>query len=223
GRPARAGLNLPGATGSGRASRAPTIRRPEELRIMPARRIALAALAVLILLLSGGIGAGVWKGGWEPAPKLALDLEGGTQIILQAQSRDGSPIDADAMEQARQIMSQRVNAMGVAETELTVQGGTNIVIDVPGQIDQETSQAIRQTAAMSFRPVLGVVAPEATDEAMPSDGGGSDGGGDGAADGEESSETPADPSQQLFDGPPGTDPAMAPPSTPAEGELAHPA
>ena len=190
---------------------------------MPARRIALAALAVLILLLSGGIGAGVWKGGWEPAPKLALDLEGGTQIILQAQSRDGSPIDADAMEQARQIMSQRVNAMGVAETELTVQGGTNIVIDVPGQIDQETSQAIRQTAAMSFRPVLGVVAPEATDEAMPSDGGGSDGGGDGAADGEESSETPADPSQQLFDGPPGTDPAMAPPSTPAEGELAHPA
>src|SRR5699024_3337477 len=205
-------------TGSGRASRAPTIRRPEELRIMPARRIALAALAVLILLLSGGIGAGVRKGGWEPAPKLALDLEGGTQIILQAQSRDGSPIDADAMEQARQIMSQRVNAMGVAETELTVQGGTNIVIDVPGQIDQETSQAIRQTAAMSFRPVLGVVAPEATDEAMPSDGGGSDGGGE-ASGGEETSETPADPSQQLFDGPLGTDPAMAPPSTPAEGEL----
>jgi len=189
---------------------------------MPARRIALAALAVLILLLGGGIGAGVWKGGWQPAPKLALDLEGGTQIILQAQSRDGSPIDADAMEQARQIMSQRVNAMGVAETELTVQGGTNIVIDVPGQIDQETSQAIRQTAAMSFRPVLGVVAPEATDEAMPSDGGGSDGGGE-ASGGEETSETPADPSQQLFDGPLGTDPAMAPPSTPAEGELAHPA
>ena len=38
---------------------------------MPARRIALATLAVLILLLGGGIGAGVWKGGWQPAPKLA--------------------------------------------------------------------------------------------------------------------------------------------------------
>ena len=63
---------------------------------MPARRIALAALAVLILLLGGGIGAGVWKGDWQPAPKLALDLEGGTQIILQAQSRDGSAIDATA-------------------------------------------------------------------------------------------------------------------------------
>src|SRR5699024_4804816 len=145
----------PGPRSRGAAARrlpraAPTVRHPEELRIMPARRIALAALAVLILLLGGGIGAGVSKGGWEPAPKLALDLEGGTQISLQAQSRDGSAIDSAAMEQARQIMSQRINAMGVAETEITVQGGTNIVIDVPGQLDQATSQAIRQTAAMSF-------------------------------------------------------------------------
>lgn len=199
---------------------------------MPARRIALATLAVLILLLGGGIGAGVWKGGWEPAPKLALDLEGGTQIILQAQSRDGSTIDDDAMEQARQIMSQRVNAMGVAETEITVQGGTNIVIDVPGQLDQETSEAIRQTAAMSFRPVLGVVAPEGTGEPAPSDGGGSasDGGGEASDGGGEASEAdgetsapPADPSQHLFDGLPGTDPAMAPPAPPAEGELPYPA
>lgn len=189
---------------------------------MPARRIALAALAVLILLLSGGVGAGVWKGGWQSAPKLALDLEGGTQIILQAQSRDGTPIDSTAMEQARQIMSQRVNAMGVAETEITVQGGENIVIDVPGQLDQETSAAIRQTAAMSFRPVLGVVAPEGNGEALPSDGGGeaSDGGGEA---GEESSAAPADPSQHLFDGLVSADSALAPPASPAAGELAYPA
>ena len=191
---------------------------------MPARRIALAALAVLILLLGGGIGAGVWKGDWQPAPKLALDLEGGTQIILQAQSRDGSAIDADAMEQARQIMSQRVNAMGVAETEITVQGGTNIVIDVPGQLDQATSEAVRQTAAMSFRPVLGVVAPEGSGEAMPSDGGGeaSDGGSEGEG-AEETSSAPADPSQQLFDGLVGSDSSMAPPAAPAEGDLPYPA
>src|SRR5690625_6456915 len=131
---------------------------------MPARRFALAALAILILLLGGGIGAGVWKGGWQPAPHLALDLEGGTQVILQATSQDGSPIDADAMEQARQIMSQRINAMGVAETEITVQGGTNIVVDVPGELDQETSDALRQTAALSFRPVLGAVAQLGTEE-----------------------------------------------------------
>ena len=189
---------------------------------MPARRIALATLAVLILLLGGGIGAGVWKGGWQPAPKLALDLEGGTQVILQAQSRDGSAIDETAMEQARQIMSQRINAMGVAETEITVQGGTNIVIDVPGQMDQQTSAAIRQTAAMSFRPVLGVVAPEGSGEALPSDGGGaSDAGGDESAG--ETSEAPADPSQQLFSGLLSDDSSMAPATGTGEGDLPYPA
>jgi preprotein translocase subunit SecD len=197
---------------------------------MPARRIVLATLAVLILLLGGGIGAGVWKGGWQAAPKLALDLEGGTQVILQAQSRDGSAIDATAMEQARQIMSQRINAMGVAETEITVQGGTNIVIDVPGQIDQETSAAIRQTAAMSFRPVLGVVAPEGTGEALPSDGGGdsdaggaSDAGGEASDAGGETSEAPADPSQQLFSGLLSDDSSLAPPAASGEGDLPYPA
>ncbi|MFC7457778.1 protein translocase subunit SecD [Brachybacterium sp. GCM10030267] len=198
---------------------------------MPARRIALAALAVLILLLGGGIGAGVAKGGWEPAPELALDLEGGTQVILQAESRDGAQIDPAAMEQARQIISQRVNALGVAETQISIQGGTNIVIDVPGQLDQETSEALRQTAAMSFRPVLGVVAPES---AGASDGGGSDAGGlsdsgggsdtgSGSETTDQTSSAPADPSQQKFDGPVSGDSSLAPQEAPAEGELQYPA
>ena len=182
---------------------------------MPARRIALTALAVLILLLGGGIGAGVWKGGWNSAPNLALDLEVGTQVILTAQSRDGSTIDSAAMEQARQIISQRVNALGVAETEISVQGGTNIVIDVPGELSQETSDALRQTAAMSFRPVLGVVAPQGSGEPLPSDGGGEAGT-------EETSAPPADPSQQLFSGMVSDDSSLAPPAT-GEGDLPYPA
>src|SRR5690625_8012982 len=92
--------------------------------------------------------------------------------MLQSTFQDGSPIDADAMEQARQIMSQRIHDMVEAETEITVQRGTNIVLDVPGELDQETSDALRQTAALSFRPVLGAVAPEGTEEQDPSDGGG---------------------------------------------------
>ncbi|GAB4096350.1 protein translocase subunit SecD [Brachybacterium horti] len=175
---------------------------------MPVRRIALTALAVLILLLGGGIGAGVQWGGWNAAPKLALDLEGGTQIILQAQTTDGSTIDRDAMEQARQIISQRVNAMGVAETEISVQGGTNIVIDVPGTLDQATSDALRQTAAMSFRPVLGAVAPEGDGSALPSDGGGaSDAGGDSGTG--ETSSAPADPAQGQFTGALSSDQTLA--------------
>jgi preprotein translocase subunit SecD len=150
---------------------------------MHARRLALSVLALILLVLGGTVAAGVWKGGWEPTPKLALDLEGGTQVILQARTTDGSAVDSDAMEQARQIMSQRVNAMGVAETEISVQGGTNIVVDVPGTLDQETSDALQQTAALSFRPVL---ATGEADGGSSSDGGGSDDG--------------SDASQQAFDG-----------------------
>ena len=194
---------------------------------MPLRRLALAALAVLILLLGGGIAAGTKWGGWHPAPALSLDLAGGTQVILQATSRDGSPIDRDAMEQARQIIAQRVNAMGVAETEITVQGGTNIVIDVPGTMDQATSEALRQTAAMGFRPVLGVVAPEGTGETLPSDGGGSDAGtsdAGGDAGSGETSQPPADPSALQFDPLVGTDPSMAPtPTAPGQDDLPYPA
>ncbi|MGO1389611.1 MAG: protein translocase subunit SecD [Brachybacterium alimentarium] len=186
---------------------------------MPARRIALLALAVLILLLGGGIGAGVWKGGWQPAPKLALDLEGGTQIILQTTTRDGSAIDAAAMEQAREIIGQRVNAMGVSETEISVQGGTNIVIDVPGQLDQKTSEALRQTASMSFRPVLGIVAPEGSGGAS-DEGGASDGG---AEAGEETSSSEPDPSQLQFEGLLSEDSSLAPADAPADGELQFPA
>jgi preprotein translocase subunit SecD len=128
---------------------------------MPARRIALGALTLILLLLCGSIGLGVAKGGWQATPKLALDLEGGTQVILSARTTDGSQVDAEAMDQARQIMSQRINAMGVAETEISVQGGSNIVVDVPGTLDQETSDALRQSAVLSFRPVLGSGDPAA--------------------------------------------------------------
>ncbi|MCT1865936.1 protein translocase subunit SecD [Dermabacter sp. p3-SID358] len=128
---------------------------------MPARRIALSALTVLILVLGGVLGFGVANNGWKTTPKLALDLEGGTQVILQAKSHGGEAITPEQMEQARQIISQRINAMGVAETEISVQGGTNIVVNVPGKIDEATSNALRRTATMSFRPVLLQVEPNA--------------------------------------------------------------
>lgn len=136
---------------------------------MPARRLALTCLALILLALGSVIGLGVTKYSWDPVPKLALDLEGGTQVILQAKPRNGGAVSSEQMEQARQIMSQRINALGVAETEISVQGGSNIVVNVPGKIDEDTSNALKRTATMSFRPVLYQGAPEGTGAA--SDGG----------------------------------------------------
>ncbi len=61
------------------------------------------------------------------SPRLGLDLEGGVSVILRAP--DGT--SADTMEQARANIDRRVNALGVAEPDISVQG-TNIEVQLPG-------------------------------------------------------------------------------------------
>jgi len=114
----------------------------------------LTTLAVLIILAIGGLAAGVR---WSDAtwmPKLALDLEGGTQIILTPKTTDGSEITDQDISEAIRIIRQRVDASGVAEAEITSQGGQNIVVALPGTPDQSTLDLVRRSAQMNFRPVL---------------------------------------------------------------------
>jgi preprotein translocase subunit SecD len=65
--------------------------------------------------------------GGSLSPTLGLDLEGGVSVILKAP--DGT--SADTMEQARANIDRRVNALGVAEPDISVQG-TNIEVQLPG-------------------------------------------------------------------------------------------
>ncbi|NLF04846.1 MAG: protein translocase subunit SecD [Actinomycetales bacterium] len=115
---------------------------------------------------------------WSDAtwtPKLALDLEGGTQIILTPVTEDNEAITPDVINQAIAIIRQRVDASGVAEAEITSQGGGNIVVGLPGQPDEATLDLVRTPAVMDFRSVLtmdyGVPAedPETGVEGLPTD------------------------------------------------------
>jgi preprotein translocase subunit SecD len=87
-------------------------------------------------------------------PKLALDLEGGTQIILTPQVAEGFDVSEEELAQAVGIIRQRVDATGVSEAEVTTQGGTNIIVSIPGTPDQATLDRIRSSAKLEFRPVL---------------------------------------------------------------------
>jgi preprotein translocase subunit SecD len=87
-------------------------------------------------------------------PKLALDLEGGTQIILTPQVAEGVDVSEEELAQAVGIIRQRVDATGVSEAEVTTQGGTNIIVSIPGTPDQATLDRIRSSAKLEFRPVL---------------------------------------------------------------------
>ena len=97
--------------------------------------------------------------------KLGLDLRGGTSVTLTPRATEGASITPEAISQAVEIIRQRVNSIGVAESEVTAQGsGTNrqIVISVPGETGEEIIKLVGQTAELRFRQVLVEAAPNAT-------------------------------------------------------------
>jgi preprotein translocase subunit SecD len=113
-----------------------------------------AWLGVIFLLLIGGNAWAVWQNGGSWVPKLALDLQGGTQIILAPQLAEGQSVTEEQLNQAVTIIRQRVDAGGVAEAEVATQGGANIVVSIPGVPDEATLKRIRSSAKLEFRPVL---------------------------------------------------------------------
>ena len=122
-------------------------------QVKRARR-SLSWLAAIILALVGLISFGVITGGATWTPKLALDLEGGTQILLTAKLTDGETVSQEQLDQAVSIIRQRVDATGVSEAEITTQGNQNIVISLPGNPDEATVNRIEASAQLAFRPVL---------------------------------------------------------------------
>jgi preprotein translocase subunit SecD len=90
---------------------------------------------------------------------LGLDLRGGTSVTLQPRIQDGDTgqVTPEAINQAVSIIRQRVDSLGVAESEVTAEGtGTNrqIVIAVPGETGRRIVDLVGQTAELRFRQVL---------------------------------------------------------------------
>lgn len=111
---------------------------------------ALAALAVIAASFALAL--------TTPA-KLGLDLEGGTQIVLQTKDSDRVKADAEATDRALEVLRGRVDALGVAEPTLARSGENRIVVELPGVQDpREAAEVIGQTAQLGFHEVLSVPA-----------------------------------------------------------------
>ncbi|NHT16886.1 protein translocase subunit SecD [Cellulomonas sp. IC4_254] len=143
---------------------------PPTRRRHPAR--ILLTLAVITVAVFGAIFAGTKLSDATWTPKLALDLEGGTQLILAPVAQDESRVTSETIAQAIEVIRQRVDSSGVAEAEISSQGGSNIVVALPGRPSEETLDLVRTSAQMEFRPVLtyGAATPTATPSASPTDG-----------------------------------------------------
>ena len=110
-------------------------------------------IAVLLAILVALYALVFFTGDRKLAPRLGLDLIGGTTVTLSAKTSTGQPPSAESLETARQIIENRVNGLGVAEAEVVTEGNTNIVVSVPGQ-DNEDVKRIGAAAQMRFRQVV---------------------------------------------------------------------
>lgn len=98
-------------------------------------------------------------------PKLGLDLRGGTTITLTASNVTGEgTVDPTSLELARTIIQQRVDSMGVGETEVTTSGDRQIVVSVPNVQADELVSMVGQTAQLYFRKVFAEEAAPAAGE-----------------------------------------------------------
>jgi preprotein translocase subunit SecD len=116
------------------------------------RRLVLCLVGILVVAF-GSLAATLAVGN---SPELGLDLQGGASVVLQPPS----DVDPEVLDQAVEVIRNRVDALGVAEPDITRQGNA-IVVELPGVRDQQRAlEVVGQTAELRFRPVVEVVPTE---------------------------------------------------------------
>ncbi len=109
-------------------------------------------LALIIAAAVIGVGVTIATG---TRPLLGLDLKGGVSVVEKPQGH----VTAADLQESQQIISNRVNGLGVSNSNVTIQGN-NIVIELPGaKNDTEVLKVVGQTAQLFFRPVDCIIAP----------------------------------------------------------------
>ncbi|UWE09418.1 protein translocase subunit SecD [Actinacidiphila bryophytorum] len=113
---------------------------------------ALAVILIALVAMTGGI----FLSG-DRTPRLGIDLAGGVSITLQAKPNQGSAVTKSNMNTAVNIISNRVNGLGVSEAEVQTEGSKNIIVNIPkGTNADQAEKQVGTTAQLFFRQVLAV-------------------------------------------------------------------
>lgn len=117
--------------------------------------IALALLAVWIDLPidhpQWAKQALFWQQPADLQIKQGLDLQGGTQILLQAAPAPGQNVTPDDMNAAKTIVERRVNGLGVTEPTIQSQGSNRIIVELPGISNPDAAvQTLKSTGQLEF-------------------------------------------------------------------------
>jgi preprotein translocase subunit SecD len=111
------------------------------------RRKIWLPLIFIVVVAVGGLAATLLAGN---SPELGLDLQGGVSVVLEPTSKASN----DALSQSLEIIRDRVDALGVAEPDITRQGNA-VVVQLPGVKNRDRAlELVGETAELRFRPVL---------------------------------------------------------------------
>ncbi|WP_197381222.1 protein translocase subunit SecD [Mycolicibacterium mengxianglii] len=157
-------------------------------------------LTLFLVLLVGAFLLVFLTGNKRAEPKLGIDLQGGTRVTLTARTPDGTPPTREALNQAQQIITSRVDGLGVSGSEVVIDGD-NLVITVPGN-DGNEARNLGQTARLYIRPVIHAVPVAQLNAAS------------GQGQGQPGQAPPPQEAPQGADAPPA--PPAAPPAPPAQ-------
>jgi preprotein translocase subunit SecD len=116
--------------------------------------VALAAIVVIMLISVLGnetVSPGKWQQQFKVA--LGLDLSSGTDVVVQAETHDGSAPASGEMQQAMTVLQSRVNGTGVSGAQVQQQGSDMINVTVPGAPTNTLVSLLTHASQMSVRPV----------------------------------------------------------------------
>jgi preprotein translocase subunit SecD len=111
--------------------------------------IALVTVLAMYVAVSNSVGVGDWQR--DTRTRLGLDLQGGLQLVLQAEPIGDQPITTEQLEAARNIIEDRANGTGAAEPVVQTAEGNRILVELPGiERLEEARRVIQETAFLEI-------------------------------------------------------------------------
>lgn len=93
---------------------------------------------------------------FSAAPRLGLDLRGGTQLVFETRDSPTVKADAAATDRSLSVLRQRADALGVVDPTLVRSGERRIIVELPGVMDpRQAAEVIGRTAQLAFHSVAG--------------------------------------------------------------------
>ncbi len=118
------------------------------------RRKVFAVLIVLLLIASWTIsftGIGDKFGNLGKQLKYGLDINGGVYVLLEADTPETGTELTAIMNQTKSVLENRVNAMGISEAQVSIEGTNRLRVEMPGvENAQEAIEQIGRTAQLQF-------------------------------------------------------------------------